>query len=176
MAQCVAALKEWTGKTSVSILYDSVVDEFTDQALFDKVKGRPDIAIVGFTTEGDVFGGYYHVSVGEQDKKVIDPDMFIFTFECHGRCDTPKRFLLKASKSEVGKVRFFKDDSDQWFVDFGLLNFFQIGFGNEKSTTFCFEPSIAFEGIEDTTLTGGESEEGYLKPHSCVRLLALHIQ
>ena len=68
-ANYVKALKEWTGKSSATIIFDSTVDEFTDDGLFNKIKGRPNIALVGFTTEGDVFGGFYSVAMTEQDKE-----------------------------------------------------------------------------------------------------------
>ena len=176
MSQCVETLKEWTGTSNVSILFDSTVDEFTDDSLFQRVANKPDIAIVGFTTDGDVFGGYFHVRVTAQDEMVHDPDHFIFTFECHGRCATPQRFLVKAEQKDDAKVRFFKDDSGGWFVDFGLLNFFVVGFGNEKSDTFCFNPSIAYDGIEDSTLTGTNTNPYSSKRHHCFRLLGLWLQ
>ena len=61
MADCVNALKEWTGKSSSTIIFDSTIDEFTDQGLFERVKGKPNVAMVGTTTDGDVFGGFYTV-------------------------------------------------------------------------------------------------------------------
>ena len=37
MADCVNALKEWTGKSKATIIGDSMVDEFTDNAQFNIV-------------------------------------------------------------------------------------------------------------------------------------------
>ena len=53
----VSTLKEWTGKTRATVVYDSNVHKFTDECLFQMVRGRPNIAIVATTTDGDVFGG-----------------------------------------------------------------------------------------------------------------------
>ena len=39
-----------------STVYDSTFDEFTDHGLFNKVKGKPNIALIGFTADGDVGG------------------------------------------------------------------------------------------------------------------------
>ena len=39
-------LKQWTGKASANVVYDRRVKPFTDQGLFDKVKGIEGIAIV----------------------------------------------------------------------------------------------------------------------------------
>ena len=86
MPKGVEALKEWTGKSSATIIFDSVVDEFTDQGLFKKIKGKANIALVGFTADGDVFGSFYSLAVTEQDKWVYDRNMFVFSFESHGRC------------------------------------------------------------------------------------------
>ena len=95
MAECINALREWTGKSSATIIYDSTVDEFTADGLFNKVKGKKDIAVIGFTTDGDVFGGFYSVAVTRQDRNVYDPNIFVFSFESHGRCTTPQRFIVK---------------------------------------------------------------------------------
>ena len=91
----INALREWTGKSSATIIYDSTVDEFTADGLFNKVKGKKDIAVIGFTTDGDVFGGFYSVAVTRQDRNVYDPNIFVFSFESHGRCTTPQRFIVK---------------------------------------------------------------------------------
>ena len=66
MVNGVNALKEWTGKTHGAVVYDSKVDPFTDDGLFERVKGKSNIALVGFTTEGDVFGGFHSVAVTVQ--------------------------------------------------------------------------------------------------------------
>ena len=54
MGKCVESLKSRTGRSTITIC-DSTVDEFTDQCLFDKAKGK-NVAVVCFTTAGDVFG------------------------------------------------------------------------------------------------------------------------
>ena len=66
MADCINALKAWTGKARTTIVCDSTTDEFTDDGLYTKLRGKRDIAIIGFTTDGDVFGGFYSVALMEQ--------------------------------------------------------------------------------------------------------------
>ena len=78
MTSGVDALKVWTGKARATVIFDSTVDEFTHDRLFDKVMGKPNIALVGLTTEGDVFGGFYSRAVTEQSWLFNDPNMFIF--------------------------------------------------------------------------------------------------
>ena len=164
-------LKGWTGKTTASVIYDSTVDEFTDDGLFYKVKGRPNIAIIATTSDGDVFGGFYSVAVTEQDEDFHDPNMFIFSFESHGRCMTPQRFVVKVELRGDAGVRFFKNYFEGWFVAFdgGAGGFF---LGNEKSRTWCSTLSFAFEGIENTTLTGNT----FPKRFTCCRLIAIQLE
>ena len=57
MESGIRALKRWTVKASANIVYDSRVDPFTDQGLFDKGRGKSNIAVVCFTTDGHVFAG-----------------------------------------------------------------------------------------------------------------------
>ena len=55
--RCINHMMEWRGKASGEVVDDSTVDEFTGDGLFNKVKGKENVALVGFTTDGDVFGG-----------------------------------------------------------------------------------------------------------------------
>ena len=42
----VKALKRWTWKANAAIVYDSAVDPFTHDGLFDKVMGRDTVGLV----------------------------------------------------------------------------------------------------------------------------------
>ena len=55
--QNVDALKNRTGDANAKIVFDSTVDEFTDNGLFTKVKGKANIAHVGFPTKGMCLAG-----------------------------------------------------------------------------------------------------------------------
>ena len=165
-----STLQQWAGKTTASVVYDSTVDEFTDEGLFQKVSGLRNVAIVATTTDGDVFGGFYSVAVTKHDTFFEDPKMFIFSFESRGRCKTPQRFESNGRWVEDVTVEFFKKDSDGWFVSFGCCGG---GFylGNEMSDTFCNNVSWGFENIEDTTLTGTNQEK-----FTCARLVAIRLE
>ena len=176
MERCVNALKGWTGKTRATTIFDSTVDEFTHDGLFQKVKGKPNIAVVGFTTDGDVFGGFYSVAVTEQDEDFNDPNIFVFSFESHGRCMTPQRFVVKEELKKRALVYFYKNDS-YGFVDFGVDGVGGFTLGNEKSKSFCRDMSDAFEGLEDTTLTGQNNTYFHNPPyHHFARLVAIQLE
>ena len=153
MAKGVNALKAWTGKASATIVYDSPVDKFTHDGLFDKIKGKPNIALIGFTTDGDVFGGFYRIAVTEQEKPVYDPSIFAFSFESRGRCETPQRFVVKEGLKMKANVHFWKNDS-RGFVRFGVDYVGGFRLGNERSESYCHCLSDGFADIEDSTLTG----------------------
>lgn len=63
MTKGVNTLKQWTGKANANIIFDSTVDEVTGDGLFNKTKGRQNIALVGSTTDWDVFGGFNSIVV-----------------------------------------------------------------------------------------------------------------
>ena len=171
----VEALKQWTGKASAKVIYDSNTDEFTADGLFNKVKGKPNVALVGFTTDGDVFGGFYSVAVTEQDEEFEDPNIFAFSFESHGRCETPKRFPVK--KEWPGKnacVRLWKIPFNG-FVTFGVDGVGGFWLGNEKSGSFCFNMSCEFEGLEDSTFTGKTGLLGGPPLFHCTRMVAVQL-
>ena len=177
MADCVNALKEWAGKTIASVVFDSTVDEFTHDGLFEKTQGKRNIAVVGFTTDGDVFGGFYSVAVTKQIQDFYDPDIFAFSFESHWRCMTPQRFVVKQEKKKA-TVRFFRKNNEYGFVGFWVVGTSWFSLGNERSKSFCDNVSRAFEGLENTTLTGqNNNTNGSVPPfHHCSRLVAIQLE
>ena len=170
MTDCVNALKEWTGKTRTCVLYDSTVDEFTDDGLFNKVKRLRNIALIGFTTDGDVFGAFYSNGEWEQNKKCWSRNIFVFSFESHGRCKTPQKFSVKEGTKDKPYVYFWKDNTC------GFLSFFvgsASGFwlGNDRSSSYCINLSKGFADLEDTTLTG----QMFPSRHQYTRLVAVQL-
>ena len=173
-SMCVKSLQEWTGKTRVSVLFDSNENEFTDTALFDVLRNRPNVALVAVTKDDDVFGAFYSTPVSKQDEEFYDENIFAFSFESHGRCMTPQRFVPMADQKDEAYVVFCKNDETfERFVLVGLEACGEFSLGNEQSKTFCENVSCAFEGIEDETLTGCNE---WMHPYHCCRLIALQLQ
>ena len=50
------------GQGDATTVFDSTVEPFTHDGLFEKVMGKSNIAVVATTTENDVFGGFYSVA------------------------------------------------------------------------------------------------------------------
>ena len=174
MTRCVNILKEWTGKATATIIFDSTVDEFTDGCFFTMVKGKPNVAIVATTTDGDVFGGFYSVAVTERFEKFYDSNMFAFSFESHGRCETPQRFVAKEGLKDYAFVRF-ESNNKSGFVLFEVKGAGWFFLGNEKSESWCSHLSLGFEDIEDTTLTGKDGT--WRGPyHHCTRLVVVQLE
>ena len=137
----VDAFKQWTGKANVNILFDSTVDEFTKQGLFDKVVEKPNIAVVVFTDNDDVFGVYSAVAARTEEVPFEDPDMFVFLFQSRWRRGTMKRFLATEEGRQDYFVLFLPDNSNGAFVRFASHheNHFLplVLLGDEKSRTRC---------------------------------------
>ena len=176
MADCVGALKGWAGKERATVVYDSTVDEFTGGVFYDNVTDRENIAVVGVTTDGDVVGMFYSRAVDKQED-FFDRGIFAFSFESHGRCMTPQRFVLKEGWKKGTFVNLYKNNNSG-FINF--LNIYGPSFwlGNEKSNSYCWTLSRAYEGLEDTTLTGsngGDYDEGG-HYHHYTRLIAVQFE
>ena len=56
-----------------------------------------------------MFGGFYSVPVTEQIQELFDSNIFVFSFESHGRCMTPQMFAVKEVLKEKACVEFEKD-------------------------------------------------------------------
>ena len=178
MARGIEALKEWTGMERATVVYDSTVDEFDGDALFNKVMGRPNVAVIGFTTDGDVFGGFFSVPVTEQGRGFYDLGVFAFSFESHGRCETPQRFELKESEKGLASLVVGKNDNClNGFVSFGVFMTGGFYLGNLCSNSWCWDMSRAFEGLENTTLSGKTFHAWKEGPyHHCCRIVAIQLE
>ena len=175
MADCINALTEWTGKARATVVYDSTVDEFTGNGLFRMVMGKPNVALIGFTIQGDVFGGFYTVAATKQDRWFNDPNIFAFSFESHGRCETPQRFVVKEGLREKAHVYFLKNNIFR-FVEFWVAGAGGFYLGDERSDSNYWNVSRvsdAFEGLQGTTLTGKNVPSGH---HHCARLVAVELE
>ena len=117
-ARGLRALKQWTEKNYTAFVYDSAFDEFSVDGLFDKIKGKENVAVVAWMTQGDVFGGVYHNAMTEINENEIVQDMFIFSFESRGRCQTPQQFRLRNTLNDEAFVRFSNCDTDGSFMTF----------------------------------------------------------
>ena len=172
---CVSFLKEWTVSFTATIVFDSTVDEFTGDGLFNKVKGKENIAIIGTTTDGDVFGGFYSEAVTEQDQEFYDREIFAFSFESHGRCKTPQQFFVKDLRKKDVRVCFDSDDKNG-FVDFWVEGVGGFVLGNEKSNSFCNSLFRIFDRLDDTALSGQLNGTWASGPfHHCSRLMAVQL-
>ena len=169
----VRALMRWTSAHRAVVVYDSVAERFTAWSLFSKIRDRSNIAVVAFTADGDVFGGFYRVAVTEADEDVRDPNVFVFSFESRGRCATPQQFPTRHDKKRAMTVRFRTDGDDGLFsLCAGTGGVF---LGTELSNSFCCGLSSVFEGVEDTTLTGASGQRKHGPFHRCLRLVAVHL-
>ena len=152
------ALKEWTGRSRLSVVYDSAVDGMTVCDMFQRVRGKRNVAVIGTTTAGDVFGGFYSVAMTREDV-IKDPNAFVFSFKSHGRCRVPQRFVVKNKRKEGFAVALFEQDG-VWTLAIGLGSFPIPVFGFVSSGIrpfcVCHKMSKTFEGIQETTLMGDE--------------------
>ena len=167
----VVLLRAWSGKHTARTVFDSDVDEFTVDGLFDKLRGKRNVALVVVTEDGDVFGVFYRVAVTEQWKTFFDPNIFIFSFESHGRCRRGQRFVAAPELTGDVGVEFGRFDPDGWLVLVSGCSG-ALYLGNDWMNTHGYELSGDFEGLEDTTLTGAV---GWDSPAHSRRFLALQL-
>ena len=167
------SLKEWTGKEKATLVYDSNFDSSSPVTLFEKVRGKPNVAIIVFVKEGDVFGAFYSIALTEKNKEYVDLNAFVFSFKSHGRCRVPQRFMVKEEKEEDTVVGF-GDLEDAFYFVFGCSEGGFSVYGDEFITRCnCRDASKVFEGITDTTLLGNDgSSEDNRRRNICTRVVA----
>ena len=176
MAHLLETLTRWTGASTATTLFDSDVDEFTEDRCFCCVQDTPNVMLVVFTADGDVFGVFFSRAVTTQDEVTKDPTIFFFSLESHGRCATPQRFVVRREFRRNVWVLFY--EHDRWtgrFAEVGLSGYGCLYIGNERSATSCSGLSRIVETIDDSTLTGCCDGETDTYPYRCIRLIAVHL-
>ena len=149
----------WLDRPYTRVLYDSDAEEFTNDGLFAAVVGKPDVAVVAVTTAGDVFGGAVRLPALRQDRRVFDAGVFLFSFEAHGRCATPRQIHARPGEADWLYACFRRANNDGWFVEFYVSGYGGLALGNEASETYCYRLSSGFADISDTALSGGTMTE-----------------
>ena len=160
-----------TGTTTATLLFDSAVNEFTDDGVFDAVVQKPNVAVVALTTNGDVFGGFYSIAVKCQHWMKPDTNVFAF-FESHGRCVTPQRFDVKQWMRDRDTASTNMRSSLLGIVMFTAFPEGWFGLGDDKQPIRCVHLSQAFEGLKDTTPTGTDSDP---MANRCACLIAVQL-
>ena len=118
-----------------------------------------------------MFGGLYSVAVTAQDRNFNDPNIFVFSFESHGRCKTPQRFALRECIKHCSAVGFNANNPHRIvYCCQGWLNL-----GNRESSLFCGNLSQYLEGIQDTTLTGENASYHHGPFYHNTRLIAIQL-
>ena len=166
--------KGWTEKNTTKTLFESTTNEFDAHHFFESVRGKEDVAVIAFTSKGDVFGGFYHIPVHVHNKESYDQNIFLFSFESNGRLHGPQHFKVSTSKRNQVFVRVF--DKGGLFVWFGSENG-SLGFGPEKGTphSFCCNVERVFDGLANTDLTGSFSTMADEQTFFVVRVVALQL-
>ena len=163
-------LRRWTGAPGAAVLYDSDADEFTGRGFVEAVRTRANVAVVAFTADGDVCGLFYRVAVTEENTAFFDPSVFAFSFESHGRCASPQRFVVKRAKKKKAHV-VLSTTYPEGFVSLHV-GASSVSVGTDRARSLCRSLSSAFEAMEDTTLTGRRGPRAW---HRWCRVIALHL-
>ena len=152
LSEGLKALKTWTCKSKATLVFDSDKDGW-DKLKFNEVMKSPSHAVIGFTDEGDVFGGYVSVPLTETGF-FRDDGQFAFSFFSHGRCAVPQRWMMKKNREYAGLDVYIWPTGDNDFIRFGCFGSGLFRFNSRKNGSDIFDPSDRFDGLGDTVLTG----------------------
>ena len=171
MQMGLQALKGWTQKQNVSTIFDSAYDPFVADVFHERVMNVPDVAVVAFTSEGCVFGGFFHRAVEAVNAQVADQQVFAFSFESRGACETPQQFLPCEQLREATPPGVRLTTGDSGFIRFSLAGVNGFSLGSPQSKTSAFECLVGFRGMRNEILSGKPGKSKY----TCTRLVALRL-
>ena len=100
-------LMDWTAANSATVIYDSTVDECATQTVVDTVRNLPNVALIAFTQQGHVFGGFYRKPSTSTQTFVYDERLFAFSFETKERLRPPVRFFPQEQCRDAAYIGFW---------------------------------------------------------------------
>ena len=124
-------LEEWTKLKCGEIIFNSDVDDWNNQKVFNsRVFGKEHLVVICEDFKGNKFGGFINATVGkiwsDREKECIkDPQSFLFSLKSNGRL----KGMMKFESIEEGgaEITLFKhDDPDEnWssIINFGYGDF-----------------------------------------------------
>ena len=142
----LAYLGELLGRTTSMAVYDSLTDAFTAETLFTRLANKPNVAVIGFTDDNDVFGGFF-----PEPLRMIDETYYVVSVQTRGRA-SPRVFRVHSDRTGQACVTVCSNNREG-FIHFGVTGYGGFWLGNTESHTHCYSLSQAFQEIDDTTLT-----------------------
>ena len=147
-------IQEWTKLKCDNVLFDSDVDDWNDQKVFnERVIGKSKLVIVVEDSKGDKFGGYVDATLnGEWDSigksYNYDKKSFLFSLQSNGRLPGPMKY--DCIREGGAEIVLFKHDSNKWpMIDFGDcdLRICKYPIRNESCCNYN-TPQFDFHGIK----------------------------
>ena len=145
-------LKEWTGKARSSVVYDSTVDEFTADRLFNKVGASKMWHSSGSQRTATCLGGSSVLLWN--NKASCSSSRTCLSFRSIARAVRDSAAVRLEEEADEEGARRILEEQQQWavFWFYGCEGWFYLG--DDKSDTFGSQVSHCFVRTEDITLTG----------------------
>ena len=117
-------IEEWTKLKCSEIIFDTEVDDWADQKLFNsRILGKKQFVVIVEDTDGNRFGGYVNAIIdkirGDENKQFnYDPQSFLFSLNSNGRLPGMMKFESKVSS---GSKVILYNHGEGWcsLMDFG---------------------------------------------------------
>ena len=159
LAPFVHPLKCWTQAASFQIVFDTQINGWERQGLFNAVQGRGGLTFVVETDKGDVFGCHLTATVQSLGRWTEDPAFFVFTLQSRMERE-PRRWAIGDGQRALYLC------SEQSYGDFlfGAFSAFQI-----QSTPYVKKSRVnqeavhAYRGLADARVFVGNVHPKYFR-------------
>ncbi|ELP94996.1 hypothetical protein EIN_251800 [Entamoeba invadens IP1] len=165
------ALKTWTGREEMLVLFDSDIDDQSNVSFQACVLNKHSLFIILFDKKGNIFGAYLRKSVSKVSKRMEDKGHFIFSLESNGRVDSPKRWIPRSDKPSTCFMLNRTNNTIGRLCEIG----FPEGFISVSKTSFrqsgCVDLSTKYEGIDNDDLNATNNEIFHFERIMIVQML-----
>ncbi|KAL7712933.1 TLDc domain-containing protein [Entamoeba marina] len=157
--QGINSLNEWTGKKTVSVLFDSCVDDgCSNEEFVKRIMNKSHLYFISYDTKDNVFGGYVDTVISKTDEFLTDPNSFVFSLKRNGVITNKKYPITKGNEN-----RTFFVDSNKGYDILYQFGGFDICVCKIDVCNCCCNPSVYDYGDDDKPLSEDFSEEFAIK-------------
>ena len=145
----VKQLEEWTDLECSDVLFDSNIDNWSDNTsvLNEKIIGKKQLAFIIEDEDGEIFGYYFNTKIkdGSSDDQIADYKTFEFNLQSNGRLGKPMKFEIK---NPEGYIFGLHNKSNEYLIRLGDIHLNKENYKNH-SHCFQYENYFNYHGIKN---------------------------
>ncbi|KAL7715582.1 TLDc domain-containing protein [Entamoeba marina] len=146
MFESIECIKQWSGKESYDILFDSDLHgNGGNGVLMRKILNKNNVCFIHFDSKNNIFGGYLNTTIDKCNHYLWDKKSFLFSLMRNGKI---KNIKYKIRKNQEGYSFYLYSNGDYLY-----------GFGSGYWDLFACRINLQYSCCKQTSFLYGDDPE-----------------